>query len=129
MANLLIEVSGGGTSEYLFAKAVIKGYALAIAESSAIETPKGETGDWHYFNRIKVPSEFTKQGIAKQLMDKMCELWDKHTITVDCAVHPSGKMKATDLIRFYNRYGFVRKGKLDRRILVRRPHSSKEISK
>ena len=63
-----------------------------------------------WVSSIYTPAEYRHQGLAKDVMTKMCDIADKHGVYMGLDAIPFGDKKnalnKTKLIRFYKSFGF-----------------------
>jgi len=77
---------------------------LAAPTGPGSPVQKGEV--WYYFNRLFVPQQLRRQGIATKLMTQVVEWADTNNYNIWNDINPYGEMDLDQLIKFYKKFGF-----------------------
>jgi len=78
-----------------------EGYMSACAELSFMEN------DTLFFNRLYVHPKLRHRGIAKRLMNMICDKVDVEQLNIVNYINSYGDLDEKDLIAFYSKFGFV----------------------
>jgi ribosomal protein S18 acetylase RimI-like enzyme len=77
-----------------------------LPDSKAVaEVARADHGWWVHF--IRVPARQRRQGLGGQLLKAVCADADACGCTVRLNVQPEGGMVYGELVRWYERHGFV----------------------
>jgi GNAT superfamily N-acetyltransferase len=63
-------------------------------------------GVWYYFNRLMVPPKMRNKGIAKKLLQEMCNWANTDKVSIWLDINPYGDLDLHQLINLYSKFDF-----------------------
>ena len=72
---------------------------------AALDVSRYDSRTWT-INRVSVPAPHRGKGIARNMMDEICDMADEKSVWLHLEILASGPMGRQDLIRWYHTFGF-----------------------
>ncbi|WP_143288705.1 GNAT family N-acetyltransferase [Calderihabitans maritimus] len=92
-------------SRYIYDDYIIISIDLQNPQRNAV-AEISKLGDSWFFNRLFVPPEHRRKGIANALMEELVKILDAKCITLRNEINPYGDMTYEQLLAFYKKFGF-----------------------